>query len=223
MSRGTLLGQAAVPGSGNVLKLYRYKDYCSIAIAGRGELMSTRRHASEDALGRLPCEMLERADTAHVLIGGLGMGFTLAAALAATGPGSRVVVAELVPEIVEWNRGPLGGHSGYPLSDARTTIYPGDVGDLLRSPEHRFDVIALDVDNGPEGFSSPGNDWLYSSDGIARARDRLDTGGVLAYWSATPDRRFAKRLRDCGLRVAERSVFAHGDKGTRHTLWIART
>ena len=220
--RRTLLDLAAVPGSDNILQLYRDGDDFSIAVSGRGELMSTRRHGSEDALGRLPCEMLERADEAVVLIGGLGMGFTLAAALAATGPGSRVVVAELVPEIVRWNRGSLGSRSGHPLSDARTSVHEGDVGELLRDPGRRFDVIALDVDNGPEGFSSSENDWLYSHDGVSRARDRLAPGGVLAYWSATPDRRFAKRLRECGLRVDEKSVFAHGRKGTKHTIWLAR-
>jgi len=223
MKRRTLLGQAAIPGSDNILKLFRDRDDYSIAVAGRGELMSTRRHASEDALGRLPCEMLERADSASVLIGGLGMGFTLAAALAATGPDSRVVVAEIVPEIVEWNRGSLGGRSGHPLADARTTVHQGDVIDLLRGRDRRYDVIALDVDNGPEGFSSRGNDWLYSHEGVACARDRLAPDGVLAYWSATPDRRFARRLRECGLRASERSVYAHGSKGTKNTIWLART
>jgi len=223
MKHRTLLDLAAVPGSDNILQLYQERDDFSIAISGRGELMSTRKHGSEDALGRLPCEMLERADAAVVLIGGLGMGFTLAAALAATGAQSRVVVAELVPEIVEWNRGSLGSHSGHPLADTRTTVYQGDVGDLLRDAEQRFDVVALDVDNGPEGFSAAGNDWLYSLDGIACARNRLTPRGVLAYWSATPDRRFAKRLRESGLRVSERSVFAHGRKGTKHIIWLARS
>ena len=221
MKRRTLLEYAEIPGSDDVLKLYRDGDDFSIAVGGRGELMSTRRHGSEDALGRLPCEMLERPDAARVLIGGLGMGFTLAAALAATGPDARVVVAELVPEIVEWNRGPLGDRSGHPLSDARTTVHEGDVGDLLRSPDGRFDVIALDVDNGPEGFSSSANDWLYSPEGIASTRDRLDAGGVLAYWSATPDRHFPKRLRDGGLDVTEKRVHAHGRKGTKHVIWLA--
>ena len=223
MKRRTLLDLAAVPGSDNILQLFRDGDDLSIAVSGRGELMSTRRHGSEDALGRLPCEMLGRPDAAVVLIGGLGMGFTLAAALAATGPAARVVVAELVPEIVEWNRGALGAHSGHPLADPRTRVHEGDVGELLRDAGPPFDVIALDVDNGPEGFSSPGNDWLYSPEGIARARDRLAAGGVLGYWSATPDRRFAKRLRGCGLRVVEKAVFAHGRKGRRHTIWLART
>jgi len=219
----TLLGQANVPGSDQVLKLYRLKDDCLITLSGRGELMSTRKHASEAALGRLPCQMLRQPDRADVLIGGLGMGFTLAAALRATGAQARITVAELVPEIVDWNLGELGEHSGHPLRDARTVVYPGDVADLLRDPARRFDVIALDVDNGPEGFSTPGNGWLYSPAGIACARERLEPDGVLAYWSATPDRPFARRLRDGGLRVSERSVFAHGDKGVRHTLWLCRT
>ena len=223
MSRRTLLDYAEIPGSENVMKLYQDRDECYITVSGRGELMSTRRHGSEDALGRLPCEMLARSEAAHVLIGGLGMGFTLAAALAATGPEARVVVAELVPEIVEWNRGVLGDYAGRPLEDARTRVHDGDVGELLRDPEARFDVIALDVDNGPEGFSATGNDWLYSPEGIACARDRLAPGGVLAYWSATSDRRFTKRLRECGLALWEKSVHAHGRKGTKHTIWLAWT
>ena len=145
MKRRTLLGQAAIPGGDRMLKLYQGKDDCSIVIAGRGELMSTRKHASEDALGTLSCEMLKQTDSVSVLIGGLGMGFTLAAALAATGAKSRVTVAEIVPEVVEWNRGPLGSYSGHPLEDPRATVYHGDVSDLLLSGEHHYDVIALDV------------------------------------------------------------------------------
>lgn len=221
MKRQTLLGQAAIPGSDRVLKLYQGKDDCRIVIAGRGELMSTRKHASEDALGSLPCQMLAETNAARVLIGGLGMGFTLAAVLATTGPESHVVVAELVPEVIEWNKGPLGAYSGYPLSDARTTVYEGDVSDLLRSAEQQFDVIVLDVDNGPEAFSSSSNNWLYSSEGIDCARRRLNTGGVLAYWSATPDPQFARQLKKCGFKVSEKSVFAHGNKGTKHTIWLA--
>lgn len=219
----TLLGHAEIPGSDSVLKLYQGKDDCTIVISGKGELMSTRKHASEDALGTLPCEMLKQADAVNVLIGGLGMGFTLAAVLAATGSKSRVVVAELVAEVIEWNKGPLGSYSGHPLTDPRTTVYHGDVCDLLRGAEHRYDVIALDVDNGPEGLSTSSNNWLYSSEGIGCARDRLSPEGVLAYWSATPDLRFPRQLRKCGLQVAEKSVFAHGNKGTKHTIWLANT
>lgn len=221
MKQRTLLGQADIPGGARVLKLYQGKDDCSIVLSGRGELMSTRKHASEDALGTLPCQRLEQVEAANVLIGGLGMGFTLAAVLAATGPESRVVVAELVPEVVVWNKGPLGRYSGHPLNDARTTVYDGDVCDLLRNVEQRYDVIALDVDNGPEALSSSGNDWLYSQTGVGCARDCLNKGGVLAYWSATADPRFTRLLRDCGLRVSVKSVFAHGSKGTKHTIWLA--
>ena len=222
MKNKTLLGEAAIPGGNRVLKLYQGKDDCTIVIAGRGELMSTRKHASEDALGSLPCRLLKNADAANVLIGGLGMGFTLAAVLAATGARSRVVVAELVPEVVEWNKGQLGTYSNYPLNDDRTTVYHGDVSDLLGAGEQRYDVIALDVDNGPEALSSSGNDWLYSVEGISCARECLNENGVLAYWSATPDIRFASRLRECGLKVSEQSVYAHGKKGTKHTIWLAQ-
>ena len=166
MKRVTLLGEAEIPGGDSVLKLLQGKDDCTIVISGRGELMSTRRHASEDALGTLPCQMLNQVDAASVLIGGLGMGFTLAAVLAATGESARVVVAELVPEVVDWNHGPLGSYAGYPLKDTRTSIFHGDVSDLLQSTEEHFDVIALDVDNGPEALSANGNDWLYSLAGI---------------------------------------------------------
>ncbi|OED40349.1 hypothetical protein AB833_12140 [Chromatiales bacterium (ex Bugula neritina AB1)] len=220
MKRPTLLGQAAIPGSSRKLKLYQGKDDCSIVISGGGELMSTRKHGSEDALGTLPCQMFKNSDTANVLIGGLGMGFTLAAALAATGRGASVTVAELVPEVIQWNHGTLGNYAGNPLNDKRTTVYPGDVSDLLRDPQRQFDVIALDVDNGPEAMSTAENQWLYSREGIMSALASLSPAGVLAYWSATSDQPFAIRLRSCGLRVTEKSVFAHGTKGTKHTIWL---
>lgn len=220
MKNRTLLGQADIPGGNRVLKLYQGKDDCTIVISGRGELMSTRKHASEDALGTLPCEMLKDAESASVLIGGLGMGFTLAAVLAATGEKANIVVAELVPEVIEWNKGQLGNYSDHPLNDARSTIYLGDVSDLLRNAEPQYDVIALDVDNGPEALSSSGNDWLYSAEGISCARECLNKDGVLAYWSATPDPQFVKLLRECGLQVSEKYIYAHGSKGTKHTIWL---
>jgi len=223
MKKRTLLGQASIPGGDRVLKLYQGKDDCSIVVSGRGELMSTRKHASEDALGALACDMLEDATEAEVLIGGLGMGFTLAAVLAATGPKSRIVVAELVPEVIEWNLGILGAYSGRPMSDTRTKVYNRDVSDLLRCDEQRYDIIALDVDNGPEALCSSGNDWLYSQAGIKCATQRLHQGGVLAYWSATQDPHFAKQLRQCNLRVSQKSVYAHGKKGTKHIIWLAMT
>ena len=221
MKKQTLLEYADIPGSDSVMKLYQGKDDCFIVVSGKGELMSTRKHASEDALGTLPCQMLDNTDAATVLIGGLGMGFTLAAALAATGLKSKVVVAELIPEIVEWNRNILGSYAGYPLADPRTAIYHGDVSDLLRNTEKRYDVIALDVDNGPAGLSTSSNDWLYTPEGIGCARDSLSPGGVLAYWSATHEPAFARRLRECGLQVSIKSVFAHGSRGRKHVIWLS--
>jgi spermidine synthase len=179
--------------------------------------MNSRKHGSEDALGTLPCRRLAHRESAKVLIGGLGMGFTLAAVLREVGPNARITVAELIPEVVEWNRGSLGECSGYPLEDPRTHIYIGDVARLLRSKRGAYDVIALDVDNGPEGLTNSSNDWLYSTSGVLAAQQALTPDGVLAYWSAGPDAAFSDRLRRCGFLVEEVKVFAHGKKapGTR--------
>ena len=221
MRHWTELGIAPIPGTDQSLFLYQGKDDFFIRLSGGQELMSTRKHGSEDALGRLPCERLGQVTAPRVLIGGLGMGFTLAAALAALGPDAEVTVAELILEVVEWNRGPLGDRSGRPLDDPRTRIHVGDVGKLLRRSRERFDAIALDVDNGPEGLTSRKNDWLYSNQGITAAQQALRPGGILAYWSAGPAGDFQDRLRRCGLLVEEISVHAHGKKGARHTLWLA--
>lgn len=221
MRHWTLLGEALIPGTDRSLLLYQGKDDFSIKISGGHELMNTRKHGSEDALGSLPCQRLRDAPSARVLIGGLGMGFTLAAALQAVGPQAEVTVAELIPEVVEWNRGPLGQYSNYPLNDSRTRVYIGDVAKLLRRKQACFDVIALDVDNGPEGLTRSSNNWLYSAAGIAAAQDALAAGGILAYWSAGPDQGFHDRLRQCGFLVEETTVHAHGKKGPRHTIWLA--
>ena len=221
MRHWTLLGEAPIPGTDRSLVLYQGKDDFSIKIAGGHELMNTRKHGSEDALGSLPCQRLSQPDTARVLIGGLGMGFTLAAVLQAVGPQAEVTVAELIPEVVEWNRGPLGDCSGRPLDDPRTRVHVGDVAKLLRRQRACFDVIALDVDNGPEGLTKSSNNWLYSAPGIAAAQDALRPGGIVAYWSAGPDQGFHDRLRQCGFLVEETTVHAHGNKGPRHTIWLA--
>ncbi|NNE05026.1 MAG: hypothetical protein HKO64_05245 [Xanthomonadales bacterium] len=215
------LGSARIPGTSDTLDLYLDRDDFVIKLQGRYELMNSRKHGSEDALGQLPCRRLSNRADARVLIGGLGMGFTLAAALKEVGASARVTVAELIPEVVAWNRGPLGEASAYPLQDPRTRVYIGDVGELLRASTRTFDVIALDVDNGPEGLTKRANDWLYSLDGIVAAREALKPAGILAYWSATPDRAFGARLRRCGFQVEEVRVHAHGKKGTRHTIWLA--
>ncbi len=151
MRHWTQLGEAPIPDTDQSLFLYQGKDDFFIKISGGHELMSTRKHGSEDALGSLPCKRLKHPESARVLIGGLGMGFTLAAVLANVGSKAEVTVAELITEVVDWNRGPLGERSGYPLNDPRTRVQVGDVAKLLRQSRACFDVIALDVDNGPEG------------------------------------------------------------------------
>jgi len=221
MRHWTQLGEADIPNTDKSLFLYQGKDDFFIKLSGGYELMSTRKHASEDALGSLPCQRLKHSESARVLIGGLGMGFTLAAVLAEVGFKAEVTVAELIPEVVEWNRGPLGERSGYPINDSRTRIHIGDVAKLLRKSRACFDVIALDVDNGPEGLTKSTNDWLYSMPGIVAAQDALSPVGILAYWSADPDQAFHDRLRRCGFMVEEVTVFAHGKKGARHTIWLA--
>ena len=222
MKNWELLGEAAIPGSKEMLRLHRSKDDFFIKISSvTGELMSTRKYGSEKALGTLPCQRCANPNTARVLIGGLGMGFTLAGALGTVGSGAQVTVAELIPEVVEWNRGPLGERSGFPLDDPRTRVHLGDVHKLLQKSHDCFDVIAIDVDNGAEGLTVKGNDRIYSSRGILTAQQALTPGGILAYWSAGPDQRFHDRLRRCGLMVETVRVFAHGKKGTRHTIWLA--
>ena len=222
MKHWTLLGEAPIPGSKQSLMLYQGKDDFFIKISSGGcELMSTRKHGSEDALGDLPCRRLKNADAARILIGGLGMGFTLAAALKVAGAQAEVTVAELVPEVVEWNRGVLGARSGHPLNDPRTKVHMGDVAKLLRRTRGYYVVIALDVDNGPEGLTQTSNDWLYTTPGIVAAQEALKPGGIIAYWSAAPDGAFHDRLRRCGFMVEEVPVFAHGNKGSRHILWLA--
>lgn len=221
MRHWNLLGEAPIPGTGKSLSLYQGKDDFFIKLSGGHDLMNTRKHGSEDALGSLPCKRLQQPEAARVLIGGLGMGFTLAAALEVVGSRAEVTVAELIPEVVDWNRGPLGECSGRPLDDPRTQVHVGDVAKLLRAKRGYFDVIALDVDNGPEGLTISTNDWIYSSSGIAAAQDALRPSGILAYWSAGPDQAFHDRLRRCGFMVEEIVVHAHGKKGARHIIWLA--
>lgn len=222
MRHWDLLGEARIAGTAQSLFLYQGKDDFFIRMTGGHELMSTRKHGSEDALGTLACQALPQRAAARVLVGGLGMGFTLAAVLRVVGPQAEVTVAELLPQVVDWNRGPLGERSGLPLNDPRTRIHIGDVAELLRQSREAFDVIALDVDNGPQGLTHSSNEWLYSAAGIAATRRALRPGGVLAWWSSTPHRGFVGRLQHAGLAVEEQRVHAHGNKGARHTIWLAR-
>lgn len=216
----TFLGRAEIPGGQGHLELHRGKDDYFIHTSRGAELMNSRKHASESALGTMVCEGLQSRPNARVLIGGLGMGFTLATALEALGPDAEVTVAELLPDVVEWNRGELGDCAGRPLEDPRAQVYEGDVADLLRDHTAHWDGIALDVDNGPEGLTQDDNDWLYGPRGLAAVRQALRPGGRVGFWSAHPDRAFPKRLANCGFKVEERRVYAHGKKGTRHTLWF---
>lgn len=217
-----LLDTAQVPGGESELRLYQREGDFSIRIAGHGELMSTRKHGSEDALAERTCALLQERAKPRLLIGGLGMGFTLAAALRQIGEQARVVVAELVPAVVAWNRGPLGAHAGHPLADPRVEVREMDVARILKAERDGFDTILLDVDNGPEGLTRKANDWLYGVNGLTAAYGALRPDGILAVWSAGPDRVFRQRLCKVGFDVDEVRVRAHGTKGTRHIIWFAR-
>jgi spermidine synthase len=217
-----LLDSAPVPGSGGELRLYRRGDEFSIKVVGRGELMNSRVHGSEDALAEQTCARLVDGTAPDLLIGGLGMGFTLAAALQHLGDRGRVLVAELVPAVVVWNRGPLGAAAGYPLEDPRVSVHEGDVARVLKVGQQAFDAILLDVDNGPEGLTRRRNDWLYGMNGLNAAYAALRPGGLLAVWSAGPDADFVQRLCKVGFEVEELRVRTHGSKGARHTIWFAR-
>ena len=222
MTPWVLLESAQVPGNGGELRLYQRGDEFSIKIVGRSELMNSRVHGSEDALAEHTCARLMEGVQPRLLIGGLGMGFTLAAALKHIGDQAQVVVAELVPAVVVWNRGPLGECAGQPLQDPRVTVREGDVARIMLAEQQAYDAILLDVDNGPEGLTRKENDWLYNMNGLSAAYAALRPQGVLAVWSAGPDQAFSQRLRKVGFEVDEVRVRAHGSKGARHIIWFAR-
>lgn len=222
MTPWTLIDSAQVPGNGGELRLYRRGGEFSIVLVGRGELMSSRVHGSEEALAVQTCARLADSQQARLLIGGLGMGFTLAAALQVLGVQSRVEVAELIPAVVAWNRDPLGPLAGQPLDDPRVTVREGDIARLLTAGSQAYDAILLDVDNGPEGLTRKQNDWLYDTEGLNAAYAALRPGGVLAVWSAGPAPEFMPRLRKVGFEAEETRVRAHGAKGARHVIWFGR-
>jgi spermidine synthase len=191
-------------------------------VLGRNELMSSRMSGSEEALAVMTCERLGGRKAPHLLIGGYGMGFTLRAALAALGRDARVTVAELVPEIVRWARGPMAELAAGCLDDKRVTLVEDDVAALIEQGQGAYDAILLDVDNGPDGLSREGNDRLYSAGGLAAAKAALRPGGILAIWSAAPDAAFARRLAKAGFLVEEVGVRARSNgKGPRHVIWFA--
>ena len=221
MTPWILLDIAQTPGNGEELRLYKRGAEFSIRV-GKCELMNSRVHGSEDELAKLACGRIADCPEPRVLIGGLGMGYTVAATLHGIGVAGQVVVAELVPAVVAWNRGPLAELAGYPLQDKRVTLREVDVARIIRTERHVYDAILLDVDNGPEGLTRKGNEWLYSLHGLTMAITTLRPGGVLAVWSAAPNEAFTHRLRKVGFKVDEVSVRARGASGgARHTIWIA--
>ena len=210
-----------VPGTVEELRLMRRGAEFSIML-GTNELMNSRLSGSEAALATLAAKKLEAIKQPHLLIGGLGMGFTLRAALAVLGTRARIVVAELVPAVVAWARGPMAEIFGGSLSDPRVSIDETDVSEIIRSRDSKFDAILLDVGNGPEGLTRKANDALYSSAGLNAAYTALRPGGVLAVWSSGPNAAFSKRLRTAGFDVNEVQVRATGrGGGARHVIWIA--
>ncbi|KPP80864.1 MAG: spermidine synthase SpeE [Oceanicaulis sp. HLUCCA04] len=215
-----LIGEAEVPG-GPPLRLIRH-DNAFIIMLARNELMSTRMSGSEKALGVMTCQRLGARAAPRILIGGYGMGFTLRAVLAELGPDARIVVAELVPEIIGWARGPMEAMTQGCLDDPRVEVLIEDVGALIGAGVASYDAILLDVDNGPDGLTRPGNDGLYSARGLARARGALRPGGILSVWSAGADRAFSRRLIEAGFSVEEVSVRARENgKGPTHVIWFA--
>ncbi len=184
-------------------------------------LMSSRTHGSEEALAERTCARIAHQAKAQVLIGGLGMGFTLAAALRHLSTTAQIVVAELIPAVVEWNRGPLAHLAGRPLEDCRVSILERDVAERIRGQREAWDAILLDVDNGPNGLTRASNSWLYSASGLGAALSALRSGGVLGVWSVAPDREFTRRLTRAGFAVEEAVVRARRTKGGRHTIWLA--
>jgi spermidine synthase len=212
---------ARVPGAEVELRLMRRGTEFSMML-GPNELMNSRLSGSEEALATLACKRLGAVKGPHLLIGGLGMGFTLRAALAVLGPDARITVAELVPAVIAWARGPMAGIFGDSLKDPRATIREADVADVIGARASAFDAILLDVDNGPEGLIRKANDALYDAKGLKAIRRALRPGGVVAVWSSGPHPAFTKRLRDAGFDVNEVNLRATTKRsGARHVIWFA--
>lgn len=212
-----LIDTTQVPGGGEMRLVRRGQDW--FIMLGREELMSSRMSGSEEALATLACDRVG-AD-ARVLVGGYGMGFTLRTLLARLGPKAQVTVAELVPAVIAWARGPMADFAAGCLDDRRVAVVEDDVGAVMRGGRGKFDAILLDVDNGPDGLTRKGNNGLYTMTGLTAARDALSPGGVLAVWSAASDDVFARRMRDAGFAVDEVVVRARASgKGARHVIWV---
>jgi len=215
------IDRAKVPGHVGEVTLMKRGSEFSIRIAG-AELMNSRFHGSEDALAELTCSRIKRKSGLRILIGGLGMGYTLAAALGKSEPDSRITVTELIPAVVRWNREHLGHLAGMPIYDPRVSVQEEDVGETIRKKKSAWDAILLDVDNGPEGFTRQANDRLYDRSGLETSFSALRPGGILSVWSAASSQAFTRRLTRCGFQVETVTVRARKPgKGARHTIWIA--
>jgi spermidine synthase len=219
-----LLDRAQTPGNGEELRLYQRDTEFSIK-SGNWELMNSRSHGAEDALAKLACGKITKHQRARVLIGGLGMGYTVRSALNELGPEAQVVVAELVPAVVRWNRGFLTDLASSPLNDNRVTLHEADVAQTIKEAKGTYDAILLDVDNGPQALTRKDNNCLYSLKGLNIAFAALRPKGVLAIWSAGPDAPFVQRLRKSGFEVDEVRVRARGgglgSGGAHHIIWTA--
>jgi len=216
-----LLGQARTPEGTEMTLTRRGNEY--MILADGKDLMSSRMKGSEEALATIGCERAAQREKPRVLVGGLGMGFTLRATLDALPADAEVVVAELMDAVVEWNRGPLGPLAAHPLADRRTRVEITDVGKLMREGKGSFDAILLDVDNGPVAFTQASNAGLYGNAGVTIAREALRPGGVLAVWSAWDDKKFELRLQHHGFAVEVHRVRARLQKGgPRHTIFVGR-
>ena len=222
MNPWTLLDKAQPPGNGVELRLYQRDTEFSIR-AGNYELMNSRVYGSEDTLAKLVCQKLTKHPRARILIGGLGMGYTLRSALNGLGAKAQVVVAELVPAVLQWNRGFLADLAGSPLDDNRVTIHEADVAQMIKTAKGDYNAILLDVDNGPQALTQKENDWLYSLEGLKTTFAALRPKGVLAIWSSGPEPAFVQRLRKVGFEVDEVGVRAREGRkgGAHHIVWIA--
>ena len=217
----TLIDRAPMPDGSGELRLIRRGEEFSIML-GANELMNSRLSGSEEELARIACERLKGRQRPAALIGGLGMGFTLRAALAELGPDASVTVAELIPAVIDWAKGPLAHIYGDSLVDPRVTVAEADVTDLIVRSDRAWDAILLDVDNGPEGLSVAANNRLYDSAGLAAAKRALRPGGILGIWSSDGDPRFTRRLERAGFAVQEvRARAARSGRGAHHLLWFA--
>ncbi len=193
-----------------------------LILADGAILMSSRMHGSEEALASCACENMQTLERPRVLIGGLGMGFTLRATLDLLPQAATILVVELLPMVVEWNRGPLGPLAGHPLKDKRVEVIAGDVLATIRSSSDKFDAVLLDVDNGPAAFTASNNAGLYDKRGIAEACAALKPQGILAVWAAQADRKFEQRLRDGGFQVQVHHPRGRLKKGgPRHTIFLS--